>query len=108
MIAEPSPTGPELMLCTICMTMKPVRKKGKGEHVFPLALGGSLIIDRVCLDCDNKSGAQIDAGLINLAAIHQRRVELELKGQSGKLPEKDKHLIGKTVHDVSDRAIACV
>jgi hypothetical protein len=100
-IAEPTP-APNLMLCIICMTMKPVREKGKGEHVFPLALGGSLIIERVCIDCDGRLGTKVDAGLINLAAIHQRRVELELKGQSGKLPEKDKHLIGKTIQDLDD------
>jgi hypothetical protein len=102
MIAETSTDAPELMLCIVCMTMKRVRKKGKGEHVFPLSLGGSLIIDRVCIDCDNRLGTKVDAGLINLAAIHQRRVDLELKGQSGELPEKGKHLIGKTIRDVGD------
>lgn len=90
------------MLCIICMTMKPVREKGKGEHVFPLSLGGSLVIDRVCIDCDSRLGTKVDAGLINLTTIHQRRVELELKGQSGQIPEKDKHLIGKTLRDVDD------
>lgn len=102
MTAAGSTPAPKFMLCIICMTMKPARKKGSGEHVFPLSLGGSLIIDRVCLDCDSRMGTKIDAGLINLATIHQRRVELELKGQSGELPDKDKHLIGKTIREVDD------
>jgi hypothetical protein len=75
----------QMMLCIICMKMKPRRTSG-GEHVIPYAMGGSFTIRRVCLDCDNRLGNTADAGLINLSSIEQRRVELELAGHRGEPP----------------------
>jgi hypothetical protein len=73
------------MLCIICMTVKPRRTSG-GEHVAQYAIGGSLTIDRVCIDCDNRLGSTADAGLVNLPVIEQRRAQLGLAGQSGNVP----------------------
>lgn len=81
-----SPEPNNLMLCIVCMTMKPRRTSG-GEHVIPYALGGSLTIDRVCVDCDNRLGNTADAGLINLSSIEQKRYELRLASQNRTIPD---------------------
>ena len=75
-----------LMLCIVCITMKPPRSS-KGEHVIPVALGGSLTIRRVCLTCDNRLGNTADAGLINLSSVEERRSELGLEGNRGGVPD---------------------
>lgn len=51
------------------------------------ALGGSLTIDRVCLDCDNRLGGFADSGLINLSAVEVVRHDLELAGQNREIPD---------------------
>jgi HNH endonuclease len=83
---EDEPTVPELILCIICMTMKP-RRTGVGEHVIPKALGGSFTIRRVCVDCDSHLGTVADAGLINVFSIEQRRAELRLAGNNRTVPD---------------------
>jgi hypothetical protein len=75
-----------LMTCIVCMKMKPLRL-GVGEHVIPLAIGGSFTIDRVCVDCDNRLGASADAGLIQLSAVEDRRAQLQLAGNAGVVPD---------------------
>jgi len=74
------------MLCIICMQMKPRRTSG-GEHIIPYALGGSFTINRVCEDCDSRLGHDVDADLIAHYKVEQTRADLELRGQSGSIPD---------------------
>ena len=72
------------MTCIICRT----EKSPSPEHVIPRALGGSFVIYRVCHDCNNKLGARsVDQGLIDHASAVERRITLELAGNSGKVPD---------------------
>ena len=110
-MAELSQRTPETtagtMLCIVCMTVKQSRTSG-GEHVVPYALGGSFTIDRVCLDCDNRLGNSADAGLVNLTTIERRRVELQLAGQSGVVPDPVRRTLKRKlvgVHDPKHRLV---
>lgn len=91
----------ETMLCIICMTEKSRRKSG-GEHVIPYSLGGSFTIDRVCVDCDNRLGNKVDAGLINLSSIEKRRAELELAGHRGTPPDPLRHALKMPLTSTAD------
>lgn len=91
----------ESMLCIICMEMKPVRT-GSGEHVVPYAMGGSFTIDRVCLRCDNRLGNAVDAGLINLSTVEERRAELGLRGHNGKVPDPAARRLKEPLVNVND------
>jgi len=62
-------------------------KSPSREHVIPLAIGGALVIDRVCKDCNGSFGQAADAGLIRQHEMAVRRAELNLKGQSGTVPD---------------------
>jgi hypothetical protein len=74
--------------------MRLEEKPPSDEHLIPTALGGALIIDRVCKDCNDKFGQQADAGLEKQYQIEQRRIEHGLKGQSGSLPDPSRRLLG--------------
>jgi hypothetical protein len=60
---------------------------GAGEHPIPVALGGVWRINRVCNDCDSRFGHTFDADLIRHAHIETRRHDLQLRGNSGKVPD---------------------
>lgn len=70
------------MRCIFCLEEKP----GTEEHVFPLAIGGSLVMYRVCVDCNSTLGSKIDTGLTNFDPILWKRGELGLAGNSGTPP----------------------
>jgi hypothetical protein len=84
---EPKTTPPDQILCIYCLQLKP--RRVKGDHVLPLAMGGSLLIDRVCTDCDNGHGAGADASFLKHAKIERRRADLQLVGHSGAIPDPD-------------------
>jgi hypothetical protein len=77
------------MLCIFCLQERPPSR----EDVFPLAIGGGLITERVCVDCNSLLGARADAPLCNHHAIVAKRSELKLAGQSGKMPDAFFHLL---------------
>ena len=67
------------------------------EHVFPLAIGGSLVIKRVCESCNSELGTTADAPLSNhLFAVFQRS-ELKLPGNAGKVPDVARTLFANGV-----------
>jgi len=70
------------MKCIFCLEEKPESE----EHVFPLAIGGSLVTDRVCRECNSFLGSKIDTGLTDFAPIRWKRGEFGLAGNSGTPP----------------------
>jgi hypothetical protein len=70
------------MLCIFCLQDQAPSR----EDVFPLAIGGGLVIDRVCAGCNSTLGAKVDAPLCNHPIIVRRRAQLKLAGQSGVVP----------------------
>lgn len=87
---------PRIMFCIFCLKEKPPRSDG-GEHVVPKGLGGSFTIDRVCLDCDNYLGGKVDRTLQEQNDLKIRRIELQLRGQRGEIPDLYRDAIGKAV-----------
>jgi len=69
-------------------------RPGSKEHVFALAIGGSLITDRVCEPCNSTLGSRVEAPLSDFFPIRMRRAELGLSGNSGKAPESFEMLVG--------------
>ena len=90
------------MFCIFCLKEKTPRSDG-GEHVVPKGLGGSFTIDRVCLDCDNYLGGKVDRTLQEQNDLKIRRIELQLRGQRGEIPDVYRDAIGKAVHDPPPR-----
>jgi hypothetical protein len=87
------------VLCIFCRKEKPPRT-GEGEHVVPLAIGGSWTIDRVCVDCDSEFGSRIDSRLIKLTRVEERRIELELTGHSRRVPNPLREALAQPVRVV--------
>ena len=81
------------MRCWFCLAERP---RGD-EHVFPLAIGGTLRTDRVCDPCNSLLGAKVDAPLTDHFLVALRRSELRLAGNSGKVPERVDLMFGNSV-----------
>ena len=71
-----------IIRCIFCLLKKP----GTEEHIFPFAIGGRLITDRVCGKCNSELGSRIDAASIDSFMVYNRRADLGLVGSSGKEP----------------------
>jgi HNH endonuclease len=70
------------VLCIFCYEERlPSR-----EHIFSLAIGGTITTDRVCAGCNSILGSRVDSALNNFLPIRIRRAELELAGNSGEPP----------------------
>ena len=70
------------MLCIFCLEDRPSTL----EHVFPLAIGGTITTDRVCGDCNSILGTRVDGALSDFFPIRMRRARLGLAGNSGTPP----------------------
>jgi hypothetical protein len=81
------------MRCIFCLEEQPP----SDEHVFPLAIGGSLHTDRVCGPCNSTLGKVADGPLTNHLLIAARRCQLKLPGNSGEVPDARKILLGEGV-----------
>jgi hypothetical protein len=78
------------MRCIFCLLERPPSL----EHVFPLAIGGRLTIDRVCHSCNSMLGSRVDSALSDFFPIRQRRAELGLAGNSATAPTPFEMLLG--------------
>jgi hypothetical protein len=89
------------MNCILCRT----RPAGSLEHIFPLAIGGTLTTNDLCTECNSHLGDHADADLINHLVIVIRRAELGLRGNSGRVPDALKEMMqGATLaSDASQR-----
>ena len=69
------------MKCIICKE----EKNESDEHIIPEALGNKkLITKRVCKDCNNRLGYNVDDYLVNHPLVKLLRIDHNLLGKSGK------------------------
>lgn len=71
------------MRCIFCLE----ERSRSLEHVFPLAIGGTITTDRVCAGCNSELGTRVDAALCDFLPVRARRAILGLAGNSGTTPE---------------------
>lgn len=67
------------MKCIFCLK----ECEPSDEHVFPDAIGGKLVIDRVCLPCNNWLGTHVDALLTDQALVLLKRALLKMRDSKG-------------------------
>jgi hypothetical protein len=79
------------MRCIFCLQERPPSL----EHIFPLAIGGSLVIDRVCETCNSTLGNTVDTYLTTHPIIVARRAQLKLAGNSRTVPDPFRALFGQ-------------
>src|SRR5271170_5389777 len=70
------------MICIFCIEEHPPSL----EHVFPLAIGGTIATDRLCAKCNSTLGSRVDSALSDFFPIRMRRANLNLAGYGGKPP----------------------
>jgi hypothetical protein len=78
------------MRCIFCLK----EREPSEEHVFPAAIGGTLIIDRVCKPCNDHLGSNVDVLLTDHKAILLRRAEFGMGERSGKDIDPWKRVFG--------------
>jgi hypothetical protein len=78
------------MLCIFCLKEKPSSE----EHVFPEAIGGTLIINRVCEGCNNNLGTQVDAPLVDHPLVILARSQFGIVGKRGHIPDAFSKVFG--------------
>lgn len=86
--------------CIICNEEKP-DSESTIEHIFPAAIGGSLLLRDVCKPCNSYLGHSVDTALTDHFLILVKRAHLSVTGESGKLPNPFKG----THKDEDDRPI---
>lgn len=75
--------------CIFCLEEKP----GSVEHIFPLAIGGSITTSRLCRDCNAELGDSVDADLVKHPLILFERWQRGLAGNSGQIPDPIRPLL---------------
>lgn len=78
------------MRCIFCSEERPPSR----EHIFSLAVGGTITTDRVCAGCNSILGSRVDSALNNFLPVRTRRAELGLAGNSGEPPSMFEMLLG--------------
>lgn len=69
--------------CIICGNIK----AGSDEHIIPKSLGNEILrMNNVCKKCNEGLGRHVDEHLVNNFLSQMIRQQLNLKGQSGKIP----------------------
>lgn len=71
--------------CIFCKTTNPAGGF-TAEHVFPGAVGGTLVIYSVCKSCNDVLGHSVDVKITDHALIAMKRMQLGLAGKTGKVP----------------------
>lgn len=70
------------MRCIFCSAERPPTL----EHIFSLAIGGTIMTDRVCAACNSVLGSRVDSALNDFLPVRTRRAELGLAGHSREPP----------------------
>ncbi len=70
--------------CVICGTVDPNTRSD--EHVFPEAIGGTLVYREVCKHCNDQLGSSVDVALTDHFAIQGFRNKFRLAGKTGRVP----------------------
>ncbi|QFP71406.1 HNH endonuclease [Bacillus subtilis] len=69
-----------------CIMCKRDKENLSEEHVFPDAIGGTLVLFNVCKDCNDILGHSVDHHLTNHWLIQYQRSLLKIPGKSGTIP----------------------
>jgi len=93
----------EIMRCIFCLK----EKVASDEHVFPEAIGGTLVIRRVCNSCNSWLGTNIDAPLVDHPLVLMIRAQLRLPNKGGDIPDVIKKVfhIGTLADDLEQRVL---
>ncbi len=81
------------MRCYFCLQERP----GSEEHVFPLAIGGTIVTDRVCKPCNDQLGSQVDSCLTDHLLCKVKRAGLGLAGNARRTPNPLVEMLAKAV-----------
>lgn len=89
------------MRCIFCLEVK----EPTDEHIFPGAIGGTLTIDRVCKQCNDWLGANIDVLLTNHDLILLERAKMGIRNRAGNMinPWKDVFRNGVMADDLEQK-----
>lgn len=79
------------MQCIFCLQERPP----SSEHVFPLAMGGTVKTDRVCKECNSTLGARVDAALSDFLPVRMHRARLGITTHSDRAPGWYKPFLGQ-------------
>jgi HNH endonuclease len=90
------------MVCIFCLKEKEDGEMSD-EHVFPDAIGGSLVIRSVCKPCNDYLGHSIDTHLTNHWLVQVQRLALGLRGKAKKVPNPLAH--GTMADDPSQKLV---
>lgn len=75
--------GGFIMRCVIC---KKEKEQLTDEHVFPDAIGGTLVLTNVCKECNDRLGHSVDHHLVDNWLIQSERLLLKIRGKTGNIP----------------------
>jgi hypothetical protein len=73
------------MRCIFCLE----EREPSVEHVFPDAIGGTLVIDRVCKTCNDWLGSNVDVLLTDHTLVMVKRNHLNITNRNGNTPTFD-------------------
>ena len=76
---------PDRFRCVICGTTVDFSSRSD-EHVFPEAIGGTLVYRELCKRCNDELGSSVDVALTDHFAIQGFRKKFRLAGKTGKVP----------------------
>lgn len=72
------------MKCIFCMEDKN-EKEFSDEHVFPYAIGGSLVIRTVCKECNSHLGDEVDCKMTENFIIKIVRLHYKIRNRDGNI-----------------------
>jgi hypothetical protein len=73
------------MRCIFCLKSDPPNGF-TDEHVFPDAIGGTVVIRSVCKTCNDYLGHSVDVTITDHTLVAMKRMQLGLAGKTGKVP----------------------
>lgn len=56
------------------------------EHIFPESIGGTIVLNDMCKQCNSHIGEHIDSPLVNNWFIESKRLLLKIPGKKGSIP----------------------
>ncbi|MFZ5894770.1 MAG: HNH endonuclease [Myxococcota bacterium] len=73
------------MRCIFCLQDDPP-SGFTDEHVFPEAVGGTVVIRSVCKTCNDRLGHSVDVTITDHTLVAMKRAQFGLAGKTGRIP----------------------
>jgi hypothetical protein len=86
-------------ICKICLNLIDPAMGVTVEHIFPQAIGGTLKLKPLCKPCNSYLGTHVDAYLTNHFHVLRMRDALNLRGNSGTMPNPYPKVVFKNGED---------